>query len=341
MIQPVGVGNLNGPWILTQVLLDNQCFRYEYDERKRLVMNKVPGVGETLIVFDQRVRAVLSQNANQRNPLPGHLIKWSYIQYDNLNRPIAEGLWTNSQSQAFHGNQAKLNLHYPNLSGQTYEPLKKTFYDNYDWVATAGFPISGDMDQSVLNWLLPATSGFPYTQNCVQSRNVMGKITGTVTKITGTPNSIGTSIIYDTDGRMIQTQANNIFGDLDVSTFQYNFDGKVARTYTRHQNTGAKKYHVVTTMDYDALGRILKVSKTLNFDIGGLSRLISDHPIVTYEYDELGQVRSKKLGINPQTSIAPLTDLEYEYNVRGWLLSLNKSYLTTQTSDKYFEMELG
>ena len=342
VIQPVGVENLIGSWSLGQILLDNQCFRYEYDERNRMVMKKIPGAGEILMVYDARDRLVLSQDANLRNPSPGVPVRWIYTLYDNLNRPVTEGLWSDGQSQTFHANQAKLIINYPNLNGQTHEELKSIFYDNYDWIATNGFLISGNMDVNVQSWLLPATTTFPYTQASIQSKNVTGRITGTVDKILGTSNSIGTCFIYNSEGQIIQTQANNIFGDLDVVTFQYNFDGKVARNYVRHQTGGGtNKHHIVTSMEYDNIGRLKKIFKTLNFSINGSSIIKADHPIVQYDYDELGQVKVKKLGENPRISGSQLTDLDYEYNVRGWLLSLNKSYLSTVSTGKYFGMELG
>src|SRR4030095_15620160 len=72
VIQPEGVKTLadNG-WNLmgysSGILLAEQCFRYEYDERGRMIIKKVPGAGEVLMVYDRRDRLVFTQDANLRS----------------------------------------------------------------------------------------------------------------------------------------------------------------------------------------------------------------------------------------------------------------------------------
>ena len=43
------------------------CFYYEYDERSRMIMKKVPGAGEVYMVYDSRDRLVMTQDANMRS----------------------------------------------------------------------------------------------------------------------------------------------------------------------------------------------------------------------------------------------------------------------------------
>ena len=66
VIQPEGVKAIVSNWSLTTTLLDEQCFRYEYDERGRMVMKKVPGAGEVWMVYDTRDRLVLTSDAKLR-----------------------------------------------------------------------------------------------------------------------------------------------------------------------------------------------------------------------------------------------------------------------------------
>lgn len=57
VIQPHGVELISSNWILTDAtILAEQCFRYEYDERQRMIMKKVPGSGEVNMVYDARDR---------------------------------------------------------------------------------------------------------------------------------------------------------------------------------------------------------------------------------------------------------------------------------------------
>lgn len=65
--------------------------------------------------------------------------------------------------------------------------------------------------------------------------------------------------------------------------------------------------------------------------------------IVEQEYDALGQLKKKEIGNKPgAVAGTPLAKLEFDYNIRGWLLSVNKDYVTNSTnSDQYFGMQLG
>ncbi len=67
--------------------INELCFRYEYDGRKRMTAKKVPGAGWTYMVYDTRDRLVYTQDANMR----GHG-QWLTSLYDGLNRPITTGM---------------------------------------------------------------------------------------------------------------------------------------------------------------------------------------------------------------------------------------------------------
>jgi hypothetical protein len=68
--------------------------------------------------------------------------------------------------------------------------------------------------------------------------------------------------------------------------------------------------------------------------------------IAENKYDKLGQLVNKNLGSKPNvTTPAPLAKLAYEYNIRGWLTSVNKNFVaagnTGANNDEYFGMQLG
>jgi YD repeat-containing protein len=103
VIQPRGVELLlANSWNITwnsSVILNEQCFRYEYDGKRRLQMKKVPGAVEVYMVYDARDRLVLTQDGNLRSGSP---VTWLYTLYDSINRPVSTGLWNNSSSLATH-----------------------------------------------------------------------------------------------------------------------------------------------------------------------------------------------------------------------------------------------
>ena len=114
VVQPRGVELLiaNG-WNMNALggnILDEQCFRYEYDEHNRMIMKKVPGAGEVWMVYDARDRLVLFQDAKQRST------KWRYTQYDEKDRPMATGLIDDTHDRAYHANLARPALPIPTLA---------------------------------------------------------------------------------------------------------------------------------------------------------------------------------------------------------------------------------
>ncbi len=61
------------------------------------------------------------------------------------------------------------------------------------------------------------------------------------------------------------------------------------------------------------------------------------------QYDVLGQVKKKKIGNKPGAAAGTaLANLDFKYNIRGWLLTVNKTYVgNAPNADQYFGMQLG
>jgi hypothetical protein len=59
------------------------AFQYRYDEFRRLSQKKVPGAGWVYMVYDNRDRLVMTQDANQRANN-----QWMFTKFDDLNRPV-------------------------------------------------------------------------------------------------------------------------------------------------------------------------------------------------------------------------------------------------------------
>jgi YD repeat-containing protein len=141
VIQPKGVElidpaiNPGANWSLTTTLLAEQCFRYEYDSRGRMIMKKLPGAAEIWMVYDQRDRLVMTQDGKQRTDN-----MWMYTAYDELNRPVSTGYLAAHSDLAYHSQQAANSSSYPPLNGN-FEELTRTFYDDYDWLVQAVVPL--------------------------------------------------------------------------------------------------------------------------------------------------------------------------------------------------------
>lgn len=344
VIQPKGVELISPTWALTNpVILSEQCFRYEYDVKKRLIVKKVPGAGEIFMVYDSKDRLVLTQHANMRIGT----VKWMYTLYDNLNRPLVTGLWNNSSSFATHYNAAFLSSTYPILSG-TWEELTKTFYDNYDWLSTTtGHGFTSTRFSTDDSHLLPLTSTWPYpVAATIQTNQLKGLTTGQMTKVLGTSTFLYSIMYYDEKGRVIQTQSKNDTTGRDIQTTQYGWAGQAVLSILRHEKSGTNPQTtiVVTQLTYDDLGRVVKTQKKLSNTFVNSNLMSAYRTVAAMKYDRLGQVKNKTLGNKPAPATAgtPLAKIDYEYNIRGWLLSINKAYVDNSTNaDEYFGMQLG
>jgi RHS repeat-associated protein len=344
VIQPNAVDLMQGgTWTLDQAKLDELCFRYEYDGRGRMVMKKIPGAGVVYMVYDARDRLVLTQDANLR--LYPH--KWLYTQYDNtFNRPISTGTITETDvndNLAYQLSQAYNSTNYPNLANYaSKEELTRTYFDNYSSLPSAlqSFSTSFSTELNLAN----NNRANPEALDVMSAP--LGMITGVQTKVLGTDNQFVTIVnFYDKKGRIIQTKTQNITGGIDINTTLYNFNNAVLVRVEQQQNSNGagQTTEIWTRFSYDELWRMNRIEKRLK------STLINGNAYGAWTtttqnvYNALGQVVIKKNGNKNGTidGSAALVNLQYEYNIRGWLLSLNKGYLQSGGADAYFGMQLG
>jgi len=348
VLQPKAVEALlsNGNWTITTTIRDELCFYYGYDARNRMTVKKVPGAGEVWMVYDKRDRLVMTQDANLRTGTK----KWLVTLYDDLNRPVKTGLWTESNDRGYHETQAgaSTNYYYPFLSAATpstgFEVLTETGYDNYS-LLPAGAP-SGSIDNTYItsaNFIMSANTAPDYAQSITQSLQTRGLVTWSKVKVLGSsPDKYLYAVnIYDDKGRVVQVKSKNLSDGTDIATTQFDFSGKVLRTHVKHEKAGtnANTYQVLTINSYDVAGRLTSIKKRVN---NSTTNNTTDKTILQNSYDELGQLKSKKLGQDPNNSLNPLEILSYDYNIRGWMLGANRDYAKSTTStSNYFGFDLG
>jgi RHS repeat-associated protein len=341
VIQPEGVKWLSqNSWTFNSTILAEQCFRYEYDYRNRMIMKKVPGAGTVYMIYDARDRLVMVQDSVIR---AAH--EWLYTQYDSLNRPIATGLLSDSSyynNPSHHWAIADTTVNYPATGSYTVDTLTKIFYDNYDWRSGQGNPLSANRSTSYDSYMQTAdNTTWPYPQSAtVQTSQLRGLVTGTKTRVLGTTSTYLYSVnFYDEKARVVQTQSQNITGGTDISVTQYSWTGQPLLTITKNEKAGTNSQTsvVLTQMTYDSLMRVVKIEKKVsNTKVNSGSMPGSWTTETQNEYDALGQLKKKKLGV------APLDSLVYDYNIRGWMLGMNRSYVKDTTSTtNWFGFDLG
>jgi RHS repeat-associated protein len=321
-------------WSLTAIpnLLNNLSFYYEYDQRNRLIIKREPGLPPVYMVYDARDRMVMTQDGNLRNAG-----QWLVTVYDNLNRQIETGLLADATTTfATELSNAYSSTSYPGTASN-FTVLTQTFYDNYAWQSSTPLSSGFDVTQTSSGFEPASTTAYPYAVNAaVTPYTTLGLPTGVISKVMTTPNEYSTqnlyyALYYDDHNRMVQSQDINVSGGKDETTNQYAFDGKPLVTKVAHNKAGtnAQAYTVVTTKTYDAVGRVQSVVKNVSN-----GTLTDQQTIATNSYDELSRLKTKALG-------ASIDNLTYDYNVRSWLLGINRAYLGTVTNPTNITPSVG
>jgi RHS repeat-associated protein len=284
------------------------CYYYQYDARKRMVKKQLPGAEEVLMVYDTRDRLILTQDGKTRVE---NGQKWMYTKYDEINRPIETGWMTTSDPWGTLQTTFANIVGYSNYTNET--ALTKTHYDNY--------------------------TGCPLVCNVTgNNTDVKGMVTWTWSALLeGTQNEgIVRATYYDNKYRVIDSEvakvnsSNTVVPDLiNVSTINgYDFVGNLlssTETYSGQMNQTIYKWFT-----YDHAGRLEKVEQQLGENSN--DRVV----LAQNDYNDLGQLVLKKLhSANNQSFVQ---DIDYQYDIRGWLKSINN--FSDESFRKLYAQEL-
>ncbi len=277
--------------------------------------NVLEGVSITTSVRDTDIATYRAKNTGFIDYLPG----FESVTSDEF---ITEQVASLSHEYTFY--EGYHDATFPLLADTTitWEMNTVNYYDDYAFTAK-------EWDDGFLGKGFYAAG----TENAVtpeEHTDVRGMATGSKVRILGTDDWLTTVMFYDDRGRVVQTQGENHMGGTDISTTQYDFAGRVLHTYTVHNNPLASANsttRILKEFDYDHAGRLLTVKEKLG-DTGSLKTL------VTNSYNALGELETKSLGNS-------LEDLDYVYNVRGWLKSINGDYVANGTGGHFFGMDLS
>ena len=288
-------------------------FHYRYDGRGRQIAKQVPGQdGETLVVYDQLDRPVLSQDAQQRTRK-----EWSWTKYDALGRVIMSGLTTRADTAGQVSLQATATADtatghqyeqrtadagryprfyttdqsFPKLGQQGFGPgqvLSATYYDDYDFNQDGQPDVRYDASQD---------GQFAAGQAPVaDAQRTTGMTTRTSTRVLGVAEGdptqaawLTTTTFYDERARPVQVQTTNARKGTDLLTTQLDFVGQVVQSVATHQGPNHAPLTVAEFFRYDHAGRLLSTRQQLPGEARA-ARLDS------VSYNEIGQVTRKTLG---------------------------------------------
>ena len=298
--------------VITESTLNELCYQYRYDYRNRLVEKKLPGKDWEYIVYDKLDRPILTQDGNLKA-----LNKWLFTKYDAFNRPVYTGDYINAMQttralvQALADGVATLyetkrgvntingttvyysNNAFPNATNINLFTIN--YYDDYS------FDLDGGVTEAAYG-ITPIT-------------NAKSLATGSKIRILDFYNTWITNIIYyDAKGRPIYNYSKNNYNWATINKVKSKLDfvGKTLETTSSHTR-GTTSTTIVDSFTYHKTGKLLSQKQKINAQ--------AEEVIVSNTYDELGQLISK--GVGGKTTQNRLQTVDYTYNIRGWLKSIN------------------
>ncbi len=306
--------------------LNELCYQYKYDERNRLVEKKIPGKDWESIVYNKLDQPAMTQDPNlEANG------QWLFTKYDPFGRVAYTGRFPDGSSsradrQNFQNGVTtpyetkstspitvdNTQLYYSNnvIPTHNQELYTISYYDNYVFdKAGIALPTGNILGQ-------------------VQATDVSGLPTGSKVRVLDTDDWITTITLYDEKGRPIYVHSKNEYlNSEDIIETKLDFAGKVIQTKTTHIKDGNTPAIVtIDNFSYDHEARLVKQEQVL----GGETELIAKNT-----YDGIGQLVTKEVG---NTFNAPLQEIDYTYNVRGWLKKINDP--TTSLGNDLFAFEI-
>ncbi len=298
------------------------CYQYKYDNRNRLVEKKIPGKDWEYIVYNKLDQPVLTQDALQR---PNK--QWLFTKYDVFGRVVYTGIYTHGSVATRLQMVTAYNNYYTNNASEDLFEEKTTSEGSYHYYSNGAFPNTGlevltvnyydDYDFNRDGLSLPSTADGQAIVNHddTDKKLTKGLATGSKVKVLAYFGWITSLTGYDTKGHPVYTASKNSYlSTTDIVINKLDFVGKVERSTTNHTKTGKAD---ITTQDvfvYDHEGRLLRQKQIINN--------LDQETIVENGYDGLGQLESKGVG-GKSSNANRLQDVDYTYNVRGWLKQIN------------------
>ncbi|MCL6275433.1 DUF6443 domain-containing protein [Muricauda sp. 2012CJ35-5] len=295
---------------------------------------------------------------------------WEHYQTTDANADFTEAV------SIFYGNEAYPNNSLPGRLVDLVEVLTVNYYDKYDWVPqnfpavptavfgtaidnrTTGMPTGSRVKVlETSDWITTMTKYdskarpiYVYSENTyLQTQDVVESnldFVGRPLSVRSSHTKNSTTIVtidnftYDHTGRMLRQ--SQCIGDENLG---YGCGGTpvdaivVVDDPLVTQGVVATERIMITSPSSNqavvVTGGVFKIDPNANVD-GGNQELI-----VFNQFDEMGQLESKKVGGDSATdfnSAQGLQTVDYRYNVRGWLTDIND--VTNTTPDKLFNYNI-
>ncbi|MCS4238491.1 RHS repeat-associated protein [Myroides gitamensis] len=327
--------------------LDKLCYQYKYDHKNRLVAKKLPGKEWEFMVYDKADR-LLAQGPVY-SPFGDEAKGWMFSKYDAFGRVVYTGFYTGTPSTAagratFQGQvDTTVDFHEKKATVSTIDQVSVPY-------TNATMPKTAIKILGVNYYDDYGFAGAPAAIETIEAEEVITQVkglpTGAWTRVITTANEAQGTLsymLYDYKERVLRSYKTNTLGGYIQVDTKYNFRGLPTKTLTSHKyKNGVEPTTIEQRLYYDKAERLLyQTHKIGNAD-----------PVVLFEniYDELGRVKQKRIGgretailvtdpvIRPAALDSPiikyinstirssfLQELNYTYNIRGWLTQVNST----------------
>jgi len=306
----------------TRNIIDNLCYQYKYDGRNRLIEKKIPGKGWEYMVYDKADRLIFTQDANlasANNAFGGQ--GWLFTKYDQFGRVVYTGFVASTDGRAavqnivdtsttiISNNESRsgtaqnyngINLYYTNNAFPSVitRLLSVNYYDTYP-------PDLASVPASIQNQAVLPQTGNQSTKSLPTASFVKNLDDNKWTK---------TYTFYDQKARPVGTWSYNHLGGYTKNESVLDFAGVPQKTMTYHKRLSTSEETVIKEdFVYDHQNRLLEHYH----EVVGRSPVVS---LAKNTYNEIGQLTKKEVG---RSAANPLQTIDYKYNIRGWLSSVN------------------
>ncbi len=298
----------------------NFIYGFHYDGRNRLIEKKMPAKGWEFSIYNKIDQVVMTQDSVQRSKSTQ---EWTITKMDGLGRIILSAIYSHpgstagtSYRQYMQGqvdgqaaqwdnrDDSSLGYNITTFPATWTTALTINYYDNYSFPGGNPYPYSGG--SNMIHSLLTASR------------------TKVLNSSTGTNDMLWMVNYYDDKGRIVKQFNQNYkggtvnAGNYDEISNTYDFTDNITKTERKNYSAGSLAVTVTSEFEYDHVNRKTKVWETIN---NGTRTMLAQ-----MNYNEVGQLIDKKLhstdGVNFVQSV------DYRYNERGWLKSINNSSLT-------------
>lgn len=327
VIPPKAVNLIITTGIVNSDILSNLCYSYKYDYRNRMITKKIPGADPVYMVYDSRDRLVLTQDGNLRGNS-----EWMFTKYDRFNRPVITGIYyditytgqenmqnylnsemTSIFTESIDNNYTGTYLGYTNqcfpILGINDIILTATYYDNYNFD-----------DNGALQTYCKSIDNIDYPISEINLA-VKGQVTGSKIRILGTDSLITSIIFYDKKYRPLRSYSENpLLNKSDLVLSKYDFVGNVLETWQIHEkafNTSIPFNDTISIKQWFEYDHAMRLTHEYH-KVGSNPKVLISHN----EYNELGQLIQKDIHGTSDTTY--LQNVNFEYNIRGWLTQINK-----------------